>query len=116
MQSPRQSFGESMTQPSTPSSASIECGGRRSTEDAARASVADFLRRPFRKSADDAPASGFTESSMPQHCKLFTKCQYGVTTLFTFIHRQARIHHCQPSPCWWGVRCSHYVLGLLERC
>src|ERR1043165_358820 len=64
MHSPRHSCGERKTQPSTPCSASMECGGKRSTDATARASDADFLRRPFFRSAGLPPDSGLTESSI----------------------------------------------------
>src|SRR5436309_3249007 len=66
MQMPSVSCGARKMQPSTPCSASGECGGKRSTVEMARASDGDFLRRPFRKSAETAPASGFTESSIAE--------------------------------------------------
>src|SRR5688572_20597708 len=62
MQTPRHSPGESSTQPSTPCSASIECGGRRST--LPRPGVATFWRRVFFRSGDTPPASVSTESIM----------------------------------------------------
>src|SRR5580704_15158053 len=62
MHSPRQSGGERRMHPSTPCSASTECGGRRSIF--GMPAVSDDLRRVFFTSADDAPDSGFTESIM----------------------------------------------------
>src|SRR5439155_24684791 len=62
MQTPRHSPGESSTQPSTPCSASIEWGGRRSI--LAGPVVAALWRRVFFKSGDTPPASVSTESIM----------------------------------------------------
>ena len=39
-----------------------ECGGKRSTDDDGTRSVADFFRRPFRKSSFRTPAFEFSES------------------------------------------------------
>src|SRR5271163_1744294 len=62
MHSPRQSLGESRMHPSTPCSASTECGGRRSILGVP--AVEEDLRRDFFKSADTAPDSGRAESIM----------------------------------------------------
>src|ERR1017187_6269653 len=65
MHSPMHSFGESRTQPSTPCSHSMECGGSRSSF--IGSDVETFLRRrAFFKSAA-APAASETESIM-RHC------------------------------------------------
>src|SRR2546423_262131 len=64
MQTPIVSCGARKMQPSTPCSASGECGGRRSTEEMARASDGDFLRRPCRKSSEAAPVLWFTGSGI----------------------------------------------------
>src|ERR1017187_2323304 len=64
MHSPMHSFGESRTQPSTPCSHSMECGGSRSSFIGSDAET--FLRRrAFFKSAA-APAASETESIMRQ--------------------------------------------------
>src|ERR1019366_6827711 len=69
MHSPRHSFGDNSAQPSTPCSASGECGGRRST--VGRASErSGFCRRAFFKSVPApalvAPCKGSeTESIIP---------------------------------------------------
>src|SRR6266545_4688506 len=60
MQWPMQSFGERRMQPSTPCSASVECGGNRSTLDGS-ARVA-LRRRAFLKSAVVLPGCSSTES------------------------------------------------------
>ena len=62
MHSPMQSCGESRMQPSTPCSASMECGGSRSIF--GMSAVADDFRRGFFKSSDVVPDSGLTESIM----------------------------------------------------
>src|SRR5262245_29232894 len=61
MHSPMHSFGESNTHPSTPCSASTECGGRRSTRPG---SAADFVRGVFFKSAAALPVSVVVELIM----------------------------------------------------
>ena len=61
MHNPRQSLGESSTQPSTPCSASNACGGKRSARPASCAET--FRRRAFFKSGA-APALSATESIM----------------------------------------------------
>src|SRR5262245_7988517 len=53
MHSPRHSFGASNAQPSTPCSASTECGGSRSTFAGSASSA--FLRRAFFRSARPPP-------------------------------------------------------------
>src|SRR2546430_993507 len=62
MQTPMLSLDDSNAQPSTPCSASIECGGRRSTLTALVAG--DFCRRAFCKSGGGPPASVSRESIM----------------------------------------------------
>src|SRR5580658_9168781 len=63
MHSPMQSLGESRTHPSTPCSASMECGGRRSILGVS--AVLDDLRRDFFKSGGGGePESGWLESVM----------------------------------------------------
>src|SRR5690349_11222759 len=54
MQIPRQSFGDSITHPSTPCSASIECGGNRSIACGAGNPALTRARR------------GFFENSLPE--------------------------------------------------
>src|SRR5436190_959360 len=66
MQWPRQSFGESNTQPSTPCSASGECGGRRSL---LTTSAVLALRRRVRFKSGAAPALSETESIMANQTK-----------------------------------------------
>src|SRR5438132_12996411 len=60
MHSPMQSLGESSTQPSTPCSASGECGGSRST----RASVVASFRLRVRFKSGGPPAVSAMESIM----------------------------------------------------
>src|SRR6185503_20435923 len=55
MYSPRHSLGDNNTQPSTPCSASIECGGSRSTREGS--AMAGCRRREPCKSAEVMPAS-----------------------------------------------------------
>src|SRR6266571_4138958 len=63
---PRQSFGESNTHPSTPCSASGECGGRRSV---LTTSVVLAVRRRVRFKSGAAPALSETESIMANQTK-----------------------------------------------
>ena len=68
MHSPMQSLGESSTQPSTPCSASGECGGSRST--LATSGSAGF-RRGVRFKSGGAPAPSDTESIMAQPNEIY---------------------------------------------
>src|SRR5262245_21273526 len=70
MHSPRQSLGDSSTQPKTPCSASVEWGGRRSILD--RSAGAAFWRRAFLKSAG-GPDESSRESITAQADRMWAK-------------------------------------------
>src|SRR5689334_18428915 len=86
MQCPRQSLGESSTQPNTPCSASLECGGSRSTFEGSANSA--LRRRAFLKSAGALPALSVTESITRRgdrnwHREATASCLGRVHRLFT---------------------------------
>src|SRR5262245_40395184 len=86
MQCPRQSLGDSNTQPSTPCSASVECGGNRSTFEGSANSA--LRRRAFLKSAGALPAASVTESITRRgdrnwHREATVSCFVRVHRLFT---------------------------------
>src|SRR5882672_373630 len=89
MHSPMQSLGESSTQPSTPCSASGECGGSRST----RASVVASFRLRVRFKSGGPPALSAMESIIASiepdsRMRCYGKLLDVLRTLFTMRSRR----------------------------
>src|SRR6185436_6027324 len=98
MYSPRHSFGDNNTQPRTPCSASIECGGSRSTREGS--AMAGCRRREPCKSAEVTPASVAKELIIVEgHGKRATNSINEFEKLRSATHRQFAMLFTTGFPC-----------------